>query len=197
MTNHDPLEAYLARLLSALNGMTVSERADIVEEIRAHVLERAETSALTITETLERLGPADELARDYCRGALIRKASTRFSPWLILRAAYAWAKTGSQGFGVFLAALLGYSLGGGFVLVALIKPIFPAETGLWMGDGFFNLGFRTTLPPGRELLGIWLIPVCLVLGGLILALTTLAMRSLMAKFRQLKSAALSVREART
>jgi hypothetical protein len=194
-TQNDALESYLTRLQSALKGMTIAERTDIVAEIRMHVRERAEASALSVEEALNRLGPADELARDYCRGALVRKASRGFSPWLILRAAFAWAKTGSHGFVVFLAAVLGYALGGGFVLLALLKPLFPAQTGLWIGPRNFDLGFRLgNLPQGQEVLGIWLVPVCLVCGGLLLALTTLVMRSLMSKFRQLKWAALNVRE---
>jgi uncharacterized membrane protein len=194
-TQDNSLETYLTQLQSALTGMTIAERTDIVEEIRVHVRERAETSALSVTEALNRLGPAEDLARDYCCGALVRKASTGFSPWLILRAAYAWAKTGSHGFLVFLAAIVGYALGGGLVLLALLKPLFPAETGLWVGPGVFELGFRPgNIPAAQEFLGIWLVPVCLIAGGLLLALTTLVMRSLMAKFRQLKWAALNVRE---
>ncbi len=60
-------------------------------------------------------------------------------------------------------------------LLALLKPFFPRYTGLWVGPGEFSFSFRMgatmTNPasPVRELLGWWLIPVCLVLGALSLA----------------------------
>ena len=41
MTPETQVSDYLARLRAALTGMTVSEREDIVEEIRMHIRERS------------------------------------------------------------------------------------------------------------------------------------------------------------
>ena len=202
MTPNDPLELYLSRFQSALVGMTLAERQDIAEEIRAHVLDRS-ASGMSVAETLVRLGPAEDLAREYCRGALVRRAgalvrraSASISPWLMLRAAFAWAMTGVHGMGVFFTALVGYTLGFAFALLALAKFVFPEATGLWVGDGVFHFGFP---PPvgqeAREVLGTWFQPVAVGLAALFLTLTTVVMRALMPRFRHWRASALKVGQA--
>jgi len=91
------INQYLAELRKALSGMTVSEREEIVDEIRTHIAERSAQPGITVEEVLRRLGPAEEIARDYTNGALLRRANRSRSPWFILRASYRWAKTGVQG----------------------------------------------------------------------------------------------------
>ncbi|MBZ5586597.1 MAG: hypothetical protein LAQ30_31305 [Acidobacteriia bacterium] len=199
MTN-DLLDSYLVRFQSALVGMTLAERQDIVEEIRVHVEER-NAAGMSVEEALARLGPADELAREYCRGALVRRAgalvrraSTAFSPWVILKAAFAWAMTGVHGMGVFAVALIGYGLGFAFAALAVMKFFFPEATGFWVGDGQAHFGFPP--PNGREaqeFLGTWFQPVVVGMAALLLAGTTALMRKLMAKFRYWRASALNVR----
>jgi hypothetical protein len=64
----------------------------------------------------------------------------------------------------------------------------PQHTGLWVGPGEFNFSFRMgatmTNPasPVHELLGWWLIPVCLVIGSLSLAGTTKLIQVLLRRF---------------
>jgi hypothetical protein len=82
-----------------------------------------------VEEVLRRLGPAEELARDYSNGALLRRANRSRSPWFILRATYHWAKTGVQGLTIFLLALIGYACGAAFVICAFLKPLFPGNIG--------------------------------------------------------------------
>jgi hypothetical protein len=107
---------------------------------------------------------------------------------VILRAALRWAATGVEGFLVFVIALVGYMSGLCFLLLALMKPFSPAYTGLWVGPNQFNFSFRmgatTTHPvsPVHEVLGWWLIPVCLVIGSLSLAATTKLLQFLMGRF---------------
>jgi len=79
------VDIYLLDLRTALSGMTLAEREEIVDEIRAHIEERAIQSGMTVEEILRRLGPAAELARDYNNGALLLRASRSRSPWFILR----------------------------------------------------------------------------------------------------------------
>jgi hypothetical protein len=83
MTN-DPLELYIARFQMSLTGMTLAIRQDIVDEIRAHVHERMCVSGMPIPEILERLGPPEDLAREYCTGALVTWHD-RLSPLVVLR----------------------------------------------------------------------------------------------------------------
>ena len=80
------VDIYLLDLRTALSGMTLGEREEIVDEIRAHIEERAIQSGMTVEEILRRLGPAAELARDYNNGALLLRASRSWSPWFIFAA---------------------------------------------------------------------------------------------------------------
>ena len=48
-----PVDEYLVELRAALSGMTVSEREEIVDEIRAHIAERSAQPGMTITEILQ------------------------------------------------------------------------------------------------------------------------------------------------
>jgi uncharacterized membrane protein len=189
MTSETQINDYLARLRAALTGITVTEREDIVEEIRMHIRERAGDPQSSLDAILAGLGPADELAQQYRTGLLVQKARTSLSPVVILRAALRWAATGVEGFLVFVTALVGYTTGVSFLLMALLKPFFPRNTGLWVGPDQFNLSFRMgatmTNPasPVHEVLGWWLIPVCLIAGSLSLALTTKLIQFLFRRFR--------------
>ena len=188
MTTELQVNDYLARLRACLTGMTVAEREDIVEEIRMHIRERSGESQTSVESVLAGLGPAGELAQQYRTGLLVQRARTSISPVVILRAALRWAATGVEGFLVFVIALIGYATGFCFLLLALMKPFFPRNTGLWVGPDQFAFNFRMgatmTNPasPVHEVLGWWLIPVCLVIGSLSLALTTKLLQFLMGRF---------------
>ncbi len=188
-TTEEQTNDYLARLRAALTGMTLAEREDIVEEIRMHIRERSDDPQTSVEAILAGLGPADELAQQYRTGLLVQKARHSISPVVILRATLRWATTGVEGFLVFIIALWGYGMGGAFILLALLKPFFPKYTGLWVGPNEFNFSFRMgatmTNPasPVHELLGWWLIPVCLVIGALSLAGTTKLIQFLLRRFR--------------
>jgi len=189
MTPETQVNDYLARLRASLIGMTVSEREDIVEEIHMHIRERSSDPRTTLDAVLAGLGPADQLAQQYRTGLLVQRARTSISPLVILRAALRWATTCVEGCVAFMIALVGYAMGVGFLLLALMKPFFPANTGLWVGPEQFNFSFRMgatmTNPasPVHEVLGWWLIPVCLVIGSLSLVLTTKLLQFLMGRFR--------------
>jgi uncharacterized membrane protein len=190
MTTQDPLEAYLAKLRSALVGMTVADREEIVEEIRTHITDRMSTSGLTIEEALQRLGPVEELAKDYRSGALVKRARTSFSPFAILRATFAWAMTGVHGAAAFVIAVLGYTLGFGMMVLAFLKPLFPEHIGLWIGPSLFTFGIHPSDVPAHEVLGPWFVQVTLLIGSVSILVTTLAMRRLLPRFKYWRTAAL-------
>src|SRR5450755_2704575 len=138
MTTETQVSGYLAQLRTALKGMTVSEREDIVEEIHMHIRERVADPAANLDSVLAGLGPANELAQQYHTGLLVQRAQRSISPLVILRAALRWATTGVAGFTAFTIAIVGYSMGVGFLLLAIMKPLFPKYTGLWVGPDQFN-----------------------------------------------------------
>lgn len=189
MTMDAEVIGYLARLRAALTGMTLAEREDIVEEIRMHIRERYGDGETNVDAVLAGLGPAEELAQQYRTGLLLQQAGRSISPLLILRATLRWAMTGVEGVVVFFIAIFGYLTGVGFLLLALLKPLFPERTGLWVGPRVFDFSFRMGLLPlypsatVHEVLGWWFIPVCLVLGSLTVLLTTKVIQFLTKRFR--------------
>jgi uncharacterized membrane protein len=129
---------------------------------------------------LDRLGSAGELAAQYRDGLLIRTASRSVSPLKLMRAALRLATKGVFGVFVFFVGIVGYAMGGGMAISGMLKPIFPAHTGMWIQDGrlvAFGTQFPSIGPPAHEVLGMWYIPLMLTAGSLTLLLTTFLIRT--------------------
>lgn len=172
------LETYMSSLRSHLGPMTLAEREDIVREINAHIRDSVEGGAAAET-VLRRLGPPDELAAQYRDGLLIRRASRSISPLLLLRASLRLATKGVSGIVVFFAAMFGYLIGGGMVLSAFAKCIFPSHTGVWVSNGqLVSSGtiFPIPAPPAHDVAGWFYVPVALAAGSLLILLTTFVIR---------------------
>jgi uncharacterized membrane protein len=76
----DPVtERYLARFRDGLRGASAAERAEFAREIESHIAEAA-AGGDQVTAVLERLGPADRLARAY-RAELTLKSRTGNLVW--------------------------------------------------------------------------------------------------------------------
>jgi len=181
MTHEMQIESYLTALRSHLGPLTIAEREEIVLEIGAHIRDSAEQSGTAVSAILARLGTAEGLAAQYREGLLIRQASRSFSPLVLLRAALRLATKGVFGVLVFFLGIFGYAIGGGLVLTALVKPILPGNTGVWFdGNGHLMSSGVLFPPPGssaHEVLGMWYIPLALIVGSLTLLTTTWAIRT--------------------
>jgi hypothetical protein len=179
MTAETQIESYLTALRLHLGPLTIVEREEIVREISAHIRDSAEESGASVESVLDRLGPAKELAAQYSDGLLIRRASRSNSPIVLLRAALRLATKGVFGIVVISVAVFGYAMGGGLVLSGLIKPFFPANTGVWLnGDRLISSGtlIPAPAPPAHEVLGWLYIPLALSVGSLMLLLTNYLIR---------------------
>lgn len=171
-------QEYLQSLRSHLKSLPNETREEILMEIASHIQESL-ALGIPLDQVLAQLGTPERVAAAYRDNLIIRRARRSFSPLVIARAVARIATKGIFGFMVAACATVGYCFGGGFVLVALLKPIFPRHTGLWMiGDQMVNAGviFPIPAPPAHEVLGQAVIPICLVLGTAILLLTTGAVR---------------------
>jgi uncharacterized membrane protein len=180
MTQEMQIESYLTALRYHLNPLVIGEREEIVREIGTHIRDSAEEPGASIESVLARLGPAEKLAAQYRDGLLIRQASRSNSPLVLLRGALRLAAKSVFGILVFFVGLFGYGLGGGLVLTAFIKPIPPANTGLWFDGGRFvssGVLFPLPAPPAHEILGLWYIPIALTVGSLTLLFTNWAIRT--------------------
>ncbi|HEV7218691.1 MAG TPA: DUF1700 domain-containing protein [Terriglobales bacterium] len=180
--SNQKVDAYLRRLNALLRGMSKEDAHEIIEELRAHITEKAtvngEVTTTAVDAALAGLGDPDELAAQYATDAVLARAEVSRSPVRILKVLFRWASLSVAGFFVLLGSLIGYSLGLAFILSALLKPFFPARTGLWYfpasGDSTISLhlGVTGSAVNGRELLGWWIVPIGLAVGSGLLMLTT-------------------------
>jgi hypothetical protein len=180
------IEGYLNRLRQALGTLPPEEVAEIVREIRGHIVERAESSDVlseaTLKGILSALGNPDDIAALYQSRAMVARARASTSPLLILTTTIRWAGMSLVGLVTCLFGLIGYVLGIGFLVSPILKMLYPDRVGLWVGPEYWNLslGALSAAEQGRahaqEVLGWWLIPFGLIVGPAILILTTLLLR---------------------
>jgi uncharacterized membrane protein len=183
MTHSDRLQtridAYLMQLRRSLGELPQPEVADILQEIRGHILERAEAAGnLTeerLAEILKALGRPEDIAPLYQAEALMARARTSFSPTLLLKGALRWAMLSVRGFGLFVVALLGYGLALGLLAGGFGKMIAPHQIGAWVSPGSFSIG-TTSNGAAHDMLGWSLVPVGLIGGTLALVATTWILR---------------------
>jgi len=182
--SNDPLELYIARFQKSLTGMTLAIRQDIVDEIRAHVHERMCVSGMPIPEILERLGPPEELAREYCAGALVT-SHDRLFPLVVLRGAACWIVTAAHAVAIATVAIYGYGIALGFFVFALLRSIVPEMTGLWVTGDFDDIGIGPKPPfDARPLAESWLQPIAFGLGVVFLLLANMALRRLVPSMKR-------------
>lgn len=173
------IDAYLMNLRRCLGELPPEEVNDILREIRSHILERAEAAGELNDEKLvailKALGKPEDIGPLYQAEAMVARARSSFSPTLILRTVLRWSMKSVLGFVVFIAGLLGYGMGVGFLFSAMMKPFFPDLVGAWVGEHGFTIGM-TDAPGRQEVLGWWIIPIGLVVGSLLVVATTRFLR---------------------
>jgi hypothetical protein len=175
------VDAYLSALRRHLQLVSDEEANDIVAEIEAHIADKtAGDGTDTVPSTLAALGTPEELAGRYRTDGLLRRGQVTRSPVVSLRSLFRWASLSLVGLVVFLVSVVGYSVGGGLVVIAALKMIWPGNTGLWVEYGPDHspksamMGFGSGSPQphaGHDVLGWWLVPIGLIVGGGLLFLT--------------------------
>jgi hypothetical protein len=176
------IEAYLAKLRAQLRGFNHQQVAEIVAELRSHIVDKLEIAAdatpSQVDVVLAALGTPEDLAGQYITDNALARAEVSRSPLRILESSFRWASLSVSGFFVLLGSVLGYFFGAVFILVAVLKPFHPQAAGLWLlhdatGDSEFSfrMGFGS-VPAGKDLLGWWIVPLGLIFGCALITLTT-------------------------
>jgi uncharacterized membrane protein len=188
MTSAQPADArienYLSRLETAMARTSAEDAQDIVREIRAHIVDSVAGSTdrqTAVDRVLGLLGTPEELVRRYSTERQLRRASRSFSPWLLLRTCWSWAKIGVKGTLAFLIALFGYAMALGLTISIFVKPLMPSRMGLWIGPEGFNVGIPNHPEVMHELLGNYFIPVIAVAAFAFAIGTTQALRWMIRK----------------
>jgi len=155
---------------------------DAVREIESHVRERVAASdgapneRAALEAILGELGPPLRVAQAYSAERTIDEAVTTGRLVAIVRAVWHLATTTVFGFAAALGLFISYLLGVVFLLIGLLKPIFPDNVGFWVDDGShaipWQLGAEFPGHPGQHVVGgYWVVLLGVGAGLGILVLT--------------------------
>jgi uncharacterized membrane protein len=178
------IENYLSRLETAMGDISAGDKEDILREIRAHIVDSVAGSSdgpAALDRVLGLLGTPEELATHYRTECQLTQASRSFSPWLLLRTCWGWAKLGVKGTLAFLIALFGYTMALGLTVAVFLKPFMPSKIGTWIGPEGFAVGHPAHSERMHELLGNYFVPVIAVVAFAVAIGTTHALRWMIRK----------------
>jgi hypothetical protein len=171
--------------------------ADALREVESHIRERvAQVEPMpnerdALERVLAELGPPLKVAQAYAMEMTMEEAAATGRILAILRALFHLAATGALTFLAVLGLIVGYLAGASFISIAALKPIFPDNVGLWVREGEVSLGGKFPVPEDAvNYGGYWIIPICLVLGMLILVGTHRAARALVRRWRERRALAI-------
>jgi HAAS domain-containing protein len=158
---------------------------DAVREIDSHLRDRIAATAATpderaaLEKILSELGPPQRVAQAYSVERTVDEAVITGKLFAIVRAVWHVAMSGISGFLAALGVFIGYAIAAAFLILGIMKPVFPGNIGFWVNDDGplygFDLSWRMGVGPGvrHEHLagGYWVVPICLVVGFGLLFLT--------------------------
>ena len=176
MTPSPDLAAWLKAFETALRPLPADLRADVVREIAGHLNERSEAGGLA--PALAAMGRPGDMARPYVEDFQMTEALAGTNPADVVLAVLGRARRSLVALGVAVAGGLFYLLAFSFALITVLKPVTPRNVGLWNRDGHFNFGaVYGTADLGPDLLGYWILPLCVGLSVVCFMAATLAFRT--------------------
>jgi len=169
---------------------------DALQEIESHILERVAQlesrpdERTAVEQVLTELGPPLRVAQAYSTEMAVDEALATGRTGAIARALWHLATTTAGGFLATLGLFVGYVSGAAFLALAVLKPIFPENVGLFVENGVpRSLGALFPVPAGTEVWGgYWVIPFTVAIGLFILAGTHRAARRFLSWWRERKVA---------
>jgi hypothetical protein len=172
------LDTYLSQVQRYLGGLPDAEAREVIAELRAHVLDKVEGAPTPqrVEAAIAELGTPKEVARLNVTERVVAHLDIHRSPRSVLGGVTRLAGLSAYGFFVFLVSFTSYGVALSLLVMAAVKPFWPAHAGLWWTpDPKFghSLSFGVVFPSpgGRELLGFWIIPIGVV-GGLLIGYLT-------------------------
>jgi uncharacterized membrane protein len=172
---------------------------DILREIDSHLRDRissAEPSPderAALERILSELGPPLRVAQAYSVERTVDHAVVTGKFFAIVRALWYVAMSTVGGFLAGLCLFTGYFCGITFIALAVLKPIFPANVGIWV-DGpsissGMDIGWRAGVHVaasggGHQVGGYWVIPAFVVAGLGLLILTHRGARAFLGWWRR-------------
>jgi hypothetical protein len=198
-TGESRVNGYLFVLERSLNAFLPRDVVrDAIREIESHLRERIAASdgapdeRRALEQILAELGPPLRVAQAYSAERTIDEAIATGRVVPMTRAVWHLAVTTLVGSAVATGLFSAYAGGIGFIVIGLLKPIFPNNVGLLVVDGVpRSFGAQFPIPPGGTIYGgYWIIPVSIACGVAVLVLAHTATRRYLAGWRKRRQPAL-------
>lgn len=159
------LDTYLEQVRRHLQTLPNLEIAEIIAELRSHVLDKLEgvTTPQSVEAAIADLGSPRDVARLNLTERVAAEVDGDRSPLTVLRGVVRLAGLSLYGAFTGLVCFIGYAVAASFLITAAVKPFWGDHAGLWRvpdpDDTYaFSLGVNSS-PHGQELLGWWIIPI--------------------------------------
>ena len=170
--------------------------ADALREIESHIRERLDQAEAmpnerdAVERVLGQLGSPLSVAQAYSAEITVDEALTTGRLAAIGRALWQLATTSVDGFFAALGLFAGYAAGAALLLLAVLKPIFPANVGLFVRGGVpISFGALFPVPAGSQVQGgLWIVVPCALLGLGILVAMQRASRAFLSRWRSRRTA---------
>lgn len=170
---------YIRRINQCARVLSENDRTELVMEFNSHIYEALNAKDELVSESdalldiIEKLGAPEEILKPLIADKKLRQATTTFNPKHIFQALVLNFKNGT----IYSLFGLLYLLLTCFLLLIVVKLIFPDQTGMFLLDGsFHSFGFISDSTNLKEVLGFWFFPLVLGISAALYALVTLLMR---------------------
>jgi hypothetical protein len=162
----------------------LAEAAELRSDLATHVIDSmaaapsgSELDRLNVA--LSRLGEPIDYLRPLLADEFIERGTRTYSPVTIARGLSLALLAGSRRTVISLVFGIGYLLLAVFVIIALLKPLWGENVGLFRHtDGTIDAGIVADTAGAQELLGLWSIPIALVLATILYVVLTKGLRVL-------------------
>jgi uncharacterized membrane protein len=167
--------------------------ADAVREVESHIRDAVAEAGdvpderAALEGILQRLGPPTRVAQAYSLELVMDEAAATGRLMAVLRSLFHAAATGATAFAAAFGLFVGYTMGTAFIVVAIMKAIFPNNVGFWMTPNGILVSSGANFPAVREGLvfhtSYWIIPGAMLIGLVLLFVTHALARRWIAWFR--------------
>ena len=165
--------------------LPAADAADASREVESHIRERIEETEpvpdekTALERVLDELGTPLSVARAYSLELSAEEAVATGRIAAVARSLLHMAALGLRGFLGALAIFVGYAIALGFLAIAVLKPIFPDNVGLFIVHGFPAFGAQFPIPEGSGPYGGYaIVPISIAIGLAILVATHIGARRL-------------------
>jgi hypothetical protein len=163
---------YVERIESKLEPLQPAARAEIVQELKTHLLDSirhdaADEESVRVLNATEKLGRPEEYLEPIVTDRIIEEGATTYNPIWVLKGLGRTLTRGMKKMALGLLFGIGYLLAVGVVVVGLLKPFYPNHVGLFYEPGNmerFVFGVIEQTDGMTEVLGYWVIPLSLIVG---------------------------------